>query len=199
MHDSKSENRRTISPSPPQSSRAARAESGDGPQVSAPRISPQRYQNAPTAVVTGAIESQPMAEEASRCGAAHAEDVRECEGQRDAVWIIDRAGARVEGCLLHAAALLASLADGRVVPFNGPNGSAIEVFRRAQTVPAFAFLYGQRMATAEVAAEATPIPPTSGASTHEEDQGRLRWSWPGNARSSCLIETTESGPRGSAS
>lgn len=197
MYDSKTENRRAISSSPPQSSQAARAGS-DGPQVSAPRISSRRYQNAPTAVVTGATETQPLLEETSRCGAAHVEDVRQCEGQRDAVRIIDRTGAGVAGCLLHAAVLLASLVDGRVIPLNGPDGSAIEVFRRAQTMPAFGFLDGQGIARADAAAEVTPIPPRSGAGTHDGDQGRLRWSWSGNARSSCLIETTESGPRGSA-
>jgi hypothetical protein len=143
-------------------------------------------------------EALPVVEQPSRCAAAHGDDVRLCEGQRDAVQVIDRTGASVEGCVLHGAVLLASLEGGRVFPWKGPDGAAIEVFRRAQTMPAFGFLGGRGIARADAAVGEAPIPPTSDAGTQGEDQGRLRWSWSGNARSSCLIETTESEPRGSA-
>ena len=70
----------------------------------------------------------PFEEEPSRCAAAHSDDVRQCEGQRNAVQIIDRTGASVAGCVLHGAVLLASLEGGRVAPLNGPDGAAIEAF-----------------------------------------------------------------------
>lgn len=82
----------------------------------------------------------PFEEEPFRCAAAHSDDVRQCEGQRNAVQIIDRTGASVAGCVLHGAVLLASLEGGRVAPLNGPDGAAIEAFRRAQVVPPFDFL-----------------------------------------------------------
>jgi hypothetical protein len=75
-----------------------------------------------------------------RCAAAHGEDPRPCEGATDAVQIVDQAGVAVAACLLHGAVLLASLDGARVYPLNGPEGSAITVFTRAQTLPPFDFL-----------------------------------------------------------
>jgi hypothetical protein len=68
----------------------------------------------------------------SRCAAAHRLDKRRCDGQRDAVLVMDRTGVAVEGCVLHGAVLLTTVDDGRVALPKGPDGAAIEVFRRAQ-------------------------------------------------------------------
>lgn len=74
-----------------------------------------------------------------RCPAAHPEDLRPCEGPPDAVRVVDREGNAAQGCLRHAATLLSSLDRGRVYPLRGSEGSAIEVYRRAQTMPPFDF------------------------------------------------------------
>src|SRR5262249_6926495 len=74
-------------------------------------------------------------EKAARCGAAHPDDPRPCEGRPDAVRVVDQTGVSTHGCLLHAAVLLASLAGGRVYPMHGPPGSAIEVYSRARMLP----------------------------------------------------------------
>jgi hypothetical protein len=186
MHDSRNVIRPIISALPCRSAAAVPTGNGAMQVASVLRIAHLRYRTAPETVVA-AIETV-------RCRAAHAEDVRQCEGQRDAVQIVDRTGAGVAGCVLHAAVLLASLVDGRVIPLNGPDSSAIDVFRRAQTMPAFDFRCGHGVARADAAFGQSP----SDAGPFDEDQGRLCWSRSGNARSSCLIETTESGPRGSA-
>jgi hypothetical protein len=73
-----------------------------------------------------------MTESAARCPAAHAEDAQPCEGQPDAVSIVDQYGVRTAGCIRHGAALLASLESGKVYVLNGPDGSAIEVYYRAK-------------------------------------------------------------------
>ena len=72
----------------------------------------------------------------ARCEAAHVEDKRPCEGPPTAVRIVDRTDAEATGCLLHGAALLASIEGGRVYPLDG---SAIEVYQRAQTMRPFDF------------------------------------------------------------
>jgi hypothetical protein len=72
-----------------------------------------------------------------RCAAAHAANTRPCEGQPDAVRIVDQTGAGTGACLLHGAVLLASLCRGRVYPLNGPRGSAIAVYARARELLAF--------------------------------------------------------------
>ena len=74
-----------------------------------------------------------------RCAAAHAEDPRPCEGRPDAVRVVDAGGAEALACVLHGAVLLASLADGRVYPAAGPDGTAIDVYKRAQELPAFSW------------------------------------------------------------
>lgn len=42
--------------------------------------------------------------------------------------------------MLHGVVLLASLEGGRVVRWDGPDGAAIDVFRRARAMPPFDFL-----------------------------------------------------------
>jgi len=74
-----------------------------------------------------------------RCLTAHVDDRRPCEGQQDAVRIIDRFGDRTPACVLHGAVALASLHGARVHPFNGPDGSAIAVYNRAQGLRPFDF------------------------------------------------------------
>ena len=93
-----------------------------------------------------------------QCSAAHVEDPRPCDGPTDSVRIIDQTGAATSACLLHGAALLASLERGRVYPLNGPDGSAITVFTRAQTLPALDFLTGPGVAPVTTAEEATVVP-----------------------------------------
>lgn len=86
-----------------------------------------------------------------RCPAAHVADPRSCDGQHDAVRVIDQTGVSTAACLLHGAVLLASLHRGRVYPLNGPKGSAIAVFALAQTLPAFGFLTGPAVARVSTA------------------------------------------------
>ena len=150
---------------------------------------------------------------AQRCPAAHVADPRPCEGQRDAVRIVDQVGASTEACVLHGAVLLASLDRGRVYPLNGPEGSAIAVFTRAQTLPAFDFLTGPdvaRVSTADrsdaghhvgrTAAGLTVESPTAPGVTSAKADRHSPPACPcsGNARSSPWIEATVSGPRGDA-
>lgn len=75
---------------------------------------------------------------ADRCAAAHDEDLRPCEGSPRAARVVDASGGEVYGCVLHGAALLASLDGGRVHA-GDTDGAAIEVFRRAQSLTPFAF------------------------------------------------------------
>ncbi len=93
-----------------------------------------------------------------RCAAAHLADPRPCEGQWDAVRVVDQTGAGTEACLLHGAVLLASLDRGRVYPLNGPDGSAIVVFTRAQGLPPFDFLTGPGVARVPTVDEAAVFP-----------------------------------------
>jgi hypothetical protein len=137
----------------------------------------------------------PFEAETLRCAAAHSDDARRCEGQLNAVQIIDRTGASVDGCVLHGAVLLASLEGGRVVPLNGPDGAAIEAFRRAQVMPPFDFLSDRGVAvTATTAVDATDSPTLATNSGLDMDACSC-WSGAGNARSSCSKEIMESRSR----
>lgn len=150
-----------------------------------------------------------------RCPAAHPADPRPCDGPDDSVEIVDQTGVRTPACGLHGAVLLASLEHGRVYPLNGPKGSAITLFTRARSLPAFDFLTGPGVAKVATAEEAAVFPygvdaPRAVSSCREgiEDRRRqgedsqpsgagLCWPGAGNARSSCLIETV-TGARGNA-
>lgn len=70
--------------------------------------------------------------EGPRCQAANAEDPTPCEGDREAVRVLDKVGGEALGCVHHAARLYATLDDPRVYP-NGENnaGKALEVYHRA--------------------------------------------------------------------
>jgi len=70
---------------------------------------------------------------------AYEADPRPCDPD-DAVRIVDRTGASVQGCLVHGAVLLASIGGGRVYPLHGPDGSAITVYTRALSMAPFDFL-----------------------------------------------------------
>lgn len=74
----------------------------------------------------------------SRCAAAHHDDPRPCEEPRDAV-IIKVGSTDVSACVLHGAAMLASIKGSRVYP-GSSDGAAIEAFKRAQTVQPFDFM-----------------------------------------------------------
>ncbi|MFF4813260.1 hypothetical protein ACFY2K_01610 [Kitasatospora sp. NPDC001309] len=74
-----------------------------------------------------------------RCEAAHLGDARPCEGPLDAVTVLDRHGDAAGACVHHGARLYASLVDPRVRVGSVP-GAAIEVYYRAQTTSAFAWL-----------------------------------------------------------
>ncbi|MFE5579866.1 hypothetical protein [Kitasatospora sp. NPDC056531] len=74
-----------------------------------------------------------------RCEAAHLGDASPCEGPRDAVTVLDRHGDAAKACVHHGIRLYASLIDPRVHPGSVP-GAAIEVYKRAQTTSAFAWL-----------------------------------------------------------
>jgi len=123
------------------------------------------------------------------------------------VRIVDQTGASTEGCLLHGAVLLASLAGGRVYPLGGAQGSAIEVFRRAQTLPAFDFLTDPGVALVDTANEAADS--SSAAAADDRDgsgttavradrPSRRACSQRGNARSSRWTWITVSTARGDA-
>ncbi|MET8544109.1 hypothetical protein ABZW03_26185 [Kitasatospora sp. NPDC004799] len=73
------------------------------------------------------------------CEAAHPEDASPCEGPRDAVTVVDRNGDAAKACVHHGTRLYASLIGPRVYPGSVPD-AAIEVFNRAQTTSAFAWL-----------------------------------------------------------
>ncbi len=118
----------------------------------------------------------------ARCAAAHVSDPRPCQGQPDAVRVVDQTGAGAEACLLHGAVLLASLHHGWVYPLHGPQGSAITVYQRARDLPPFDFL-------AELVG--------NGPVTTRYGSGNA-WPAPGNARSSRWDECDEDRPRGTA-
>lgn len=192
MYPVKTKNPSGMYPAPPQWSAAS---GGCGAQqVSAQRISPQRYQVAPTIAATSATEPFPKVA-GLHCGASHTADARPCEGRRDAVQVIDRTGTSVDGCVLHSAALLAALEGGRVVPLNGPDGAAIDAFRRAQAMSPFDFLGDRGIAvTATTAVDATDSP-TLGTDSGGAMDACSCWSGTGNARSSCSKEIMESRSR----
>lgn len=74
-----------------------------------------------------------------RCEAAHLGDASPCEGPRNAVTVVDRNGDAAKACVHHGTRLYASLISPRVYPGSVPD-AAIEVFNRAQTTSAFAWL-----------------------------------------------------------
>ncbi|MFJ1932678.1 hypothetical protein ACIOGZ_08395 [Kitasatospora sp. NPDC088160] len=74
-----------------------------------------------------------------RCEAAHLGDASPCEGPRDAVTVLDRHGDTAKACVHHGTRLYASLIRPRVHPGNVP-GAALQVYYRAQTTTAFAWL-----------------------------------------------------------
>jgi hypothetical protein len=77
---------------------------------------------------------------APRCPAAHSEDPDPCNGSV-AVTVLDRTNSGVDGCERHGARLLASLAGGRVYALpDAPDGSAIRVFKAADTTRPFPWL-----------------------------------------------------------
>lgn len=74
-----------------------------------------------------------------RCEAAHPDDTSPCTGPTDAVYVVDTTGATAPGCIHHAAALLASVADARVIP-GSLTGAAIEAYDLARQRRPFDFL-----------------------------------------------------------
>ncbi|UNO39840.1 hypothetical protein [Streptomyces sp. MST-110588] len=78
----------------------------------------------------------------ARCGAAAAKDPTPCEGDGNAVTLIDRHGTEVVGCVHHCARLLAGLEGARVHPFVLA-GRALEVYSRARELPPFAWEIGR--------------------------------------------------------
>ena len=128
--------------------------------------------------------------QAHRCPAAYAADPRPCEGQHDAVRIVDRTEASADACLLHGAVLLASLDGGRVYPLNGPDGAAITVYTRAQTMPAFDFLARR--------ADAGTLRPIKSCPVDRDDAARSGCSGSGNGFRSRWIEDTVSVAMGDA-
>ncbi|MET7304646.1 hypothetical protein [Embleya sp. NPDC005575] len=76
----------------------------------------------------------------TRCPAAHPDDTSPCEGRPDAVRILDQLGTETLACVRHGAILHASLTGPRVYPGPGhSNGDAIEVHKRAATLPPYSF------------------------------------------------------------
>jgi hypothetical protein len=75
-----------------------------------------------------------------RCPAAHADDESPCDGDANAVRVVDRTGHAVTGCIWHAAVLLASLVGGRVYP-QSHDGAAIAAYKVASTLPPFVFVH----------------------------------------------------------
>ncbi|MFD8082718.1 hypothetical protein ACFV4F_13615 [Kitasatospora sp. NPDC059722] len=73
------------------------------------------------------------------CEAAHLGDTTSCEGPLDAVTVLDRHGDAAKACVHHGTRLYASLINPRVHVGSVP-GAAIEVYNRAQTTSAFAWL-----------------------------------------------------------
>lgn len=120
---------------------------------------------------------------APRCPAAHPADPRGCEGQPNAVRIVDQTGADIQACLLHGAVLLASIHRGRVHPLHGPQGSAIAVYTRARDLPPFDFLTGpgvghvattHKAAVSPYASAPTPAGRNVSASSRRLDGGVFR-------------------------
>jgi hypothetical protein len=98
----------------------------------------------------------------------------------DAVRIVDQTNASTPACLLHGSVLLASLERGRVYPLNGPDGSAITVFTRAQTLPPFDSLTSPgvaRVTTAEDAAVFPYAPEKEHGSASEPSACNAREGW----------------------
>ncbi|MFI6153308.1 hypothetical protein ACIBCA_11490 [Kitasatospora sp. NPDC051170] len=81
-----------------------------------------------------------------RCEATHPDDASPCEGPLDAVTVLDRQGSAAGACVHHGAHLYASLVDPRVRVGSVP-GAAIEVYHRAQAIPAFAWLNRRQLPT----------------------------------------------------
>ncbi|MBJ6615540.1 hypothetical protein H4M20_12365 [Streptomyces sp. I4(2020)] len=76
---------------------------------------------------------------AERCPAAHPDDPTPCGGPV-VVTVLDRHTAGVTGCEHHGARLLASIDGARVVPLpDAPEGAAIRVFKKADTLRPFAW------------------------------------------------------------
>lgn len=77
---------------------------------------------------------------ALRCPAAHPEDPTPCEGPV-VVTVLDANNAGSDGCAHHGARLLASLEGGRVYALpDAPNGTAIAVFKAADTLRPYPWL-----------------------------------------------------------
>jgi hypothetical protein len=73
-----------------------------------------------------------------RCEAAHPEDRSACEGDPDAVRVIDHIGDELRGCVHHASVVLASVEGSRVCP-GSVEGAAVEAFTRARLREPFVF------------------------------------------------------------
>jgi len=189
MYPAKTETPSGMSPEPPQWSAAG---GGGAQQVSGRRISLRRYQ---AGLATAAGGTSPSPAVGRRCGASHASDARPCEGRHDAVRVIDRTGMSVDGCVLHSAALLASLEGGWVVPLNGPDGAAIDAFRRAQAMSPFDFLSDRGIAVTATTAVDAIDSPSPGIDSAAPSGAYSSWSETGNARSSCSNEIMESRSR----
>ncbi|MCZ4516421.1 hypothetical protein O3Q52_51630, partial [Streptomyces sp. ActVer] len=79
-----------------------------------------------------------------RCQAAHPEDPTPCVGPV-VVTVLDAQNAGADGCEHHGARLLASLEGGRVYALpDAPDGTAIRVFKAADTTRPFAWADGPR-------------------------------------------------------
>jgi hypothetical protein len=72
------------------------------------------------------------------CEAAHPEDWSSCQGEPDAVRVVDRIGDELRGCVHHAAVALASVEGAAVYPAS-VDGAAVEAYIRAQQLEPFAF------------------------------------------------------------
>lgn len=75
---------------------------------------------------------------AERCEAAHPADLSECEGEPDAVRVLDQVGDELRGCVHHAAVVIASIADVWAYP-GSVAGAGVEALARAQRLKPFAF------------------------------------------------------------
>jgi hypothetical protein len=93
---------------------------------------------APGQSLCGDCDSPELAWWGERCEAAHPEDGSACEGEPDAVRVIDQAGDEVYGCVHHIAVMLASVEGARVYP-GSVEGSAIEAYTLARLLQPFAF------------------------------------------------------------
>lgn len=83
-------------------------------------------------------------DEPDRCPAAHPEDPTPCDGPA-VVTVLDATNAGIKGCEHHGARLLASVDRGRVYALpDAPEGSAIRVFKAADTVRPFPWVDGPR-------------------------------------------------------